>query len=72
MRKQQDERQKFMETYQKQKTEENKLKRLEKEEDLRLLRSYNPFGKPGFGAPRVGKIIVHILMSFVVRRGHFE
>ena len=44
-----------MEEYQKQKKEENKMKKLEKEEDLHLLRNYNPFGKPGFGAPRVSK-----------------
>ena len=53
MRQQQDERQHFIEEYKKQKDKENKMKKLEKEEDLVMLRSYNPFGKPGFGAPRV-------------------
>jgi len=34
--------------------EEVRRKIKEKMEDLKLLQSYNPFGKPGFGAPRVG------------------
>lgn len=30
------------------------LRRREQEEDLQQLKSYNPFGKPGYGAPRNG------------------
>ena len=52
-RRQQEERLQFMRDYQKQKDKEAQQKKLEKEQDLQQLGCYFPFGKPGFGAPRV-------------------
>ncbi|XP_078487209.1 uncharacterized protein LOC100181873 isoform X2 [Ciona intestinalis] len=49
---QQLERQRFMKDHQKHKQIESLIKKKEKEDDLKLLNSYNPFGKPGYGAPR--------------------
>lgn len=50
--KQQAERIEFMNAHQKARKIQNLMSKKEKEEDLKLLASYNPFGKPGYGAPR--------------------
>ncbi|XP_076825520.1 uncharacterized protein LOC143471065 isoform X4 [Clavelina lepadiformis] len=49
---QQDERQRFMKEFEERKAQDHKKTVKEKEEDLKMLQSYNPFGKPGYGAPR--------------------
>lgn len=50
--KQQAERIEFMNAHQKARKIQNLMSKKEKEDDLKLLASYNPFGKPGYGAPR--------------------
>jgi len=50
--KQQADRLEFMNAHQKARKIQNLMAKKEKEEDLKLLTSYNPFGKPGYGAPR--------------------
>lgn len=49
---QQAERLEFMEHHQKARKVQKKMVQKEKEDDLKMLTTYNPFGKPGYGAPR--------------------
>lgn len=53
MQRQQHERQQFTEEHRQAKDAQEKRKFKEKMDDLKQLKTYNPFGKPGFGAPRV-------------------
>nr|CAB3262690.1 uncharacterized protein LOC100181873 [Phallusia mammillata] len=52
LQRQQLERQQFTEEHRQVKDAQEKQKKQEKQDDLKLLKNYNPFGKPGFGAPR--------------------
>lgn len=51
-----DEQADFIRAHKEARKRQEMMRRREQEEDLKQLRSYNPFGKPGYGAPRVGHV----------------
>lgn len=51
---QQEEQRDFLARHREVRKQEEEKKRVEREDDLEMLKTYYPFGKPGYGAPRVG------------------